>query len=211
MGLSPPPSRSLPSPSRSLPSPSRSLPSPLPALSPPPPALSPLPLPLSPLPLPLWRCSITSEGCVHLSTVLSQESSLTHLDLGLNHIGVVGLRALCGALKAPPCGLQCLWLWGCSLTPFSCKDLSSALSSNRSLVTLDLGQNTLGFEGIKLLCEALRLQQCPLRTLRLKINESDVHLQNLLQEVRKSNPQLTIDSSRQDPGKSRPSADDFLF
>uniref|UniRef100_A0A8D2DMV3 NACHT domain-containing protein n=1 Tax=Sciurus vulgaris TaxID=55149 RepID=A0A8D2DMV3_SCIVU len=116
----------------------------------------------------LWRCSITSEGCVHLSTVLSQESSLTHLDLGLNHIGVVGLRALCGALKAPPCGLQCLWLWGCSLTPFSCKDLSSALSSNRSLVTLDLGQNTLGFEGIKLLCEALRLQQCPLRTLRYR-------------------------------------------
>ncbi|VTJ69991.1 Hypothetical predicted protein [Marmota monax] len=159
----------------------------------------------------LWCCSITSEGCGHLSTVLRQGSSLTQLDLGLNHVGVPGLKALCEALKAPQCGLQRLWLWGCSLTPFSCQDLSYALSCNRSLVTLDLGQNSLGFQGVKMLCDALRLQNCPLQTLRLKIEESDTDIQNLLREIKESNPQLAIDGSRRDPQRHRPSADDFLF
>ncbi|XP_076698238.2 NACHT, LRR and PYD domains-containing protein 2 [Callospermophilus lateralis] len=159
----------------------------------------------------LWCCSITSEGCGHLSTVLRQGSSLTQLDLGLNHVGVSGLKALCEALKAPRCGLQRLWLWGCSLTPFSCQDLSYALSCNRSLVTLDLGQNSLGFHGVKMLCDALRLQNCPLQTLRLKIDESDTDIQNLLREIKESNPRLAIDGSRRDPQRHRPSADDFLF
>nr|XP_027777036.1 NACHT, LRR and PYD domains-containing protein 2 [Marmota flaviventris] len=159
----------------------------------------------------LWCCSIASEGCGHLSTVLRQGSSLTQLDLGLNHVGVPGLKALCEALKAPQCGLQRLWLWGCSLTPFSCQDLSYALSCNRSLVTLDLGQNSLGFHGVKMLCDALRLQNCPLQTLRLKIEESDTDIQNLLREIKESNPRLAIDGSRRDPQRHRPSADDFLF
>uniref|UniRef100_A0A8C9PH96 NACHT domain-containing protein n=1 Tax=Spermophilus dauricus TaxID=99837 RepID=A0A8C9PH96_SPEDA len=159
----------------------------------------------------LWCCSITSEGCGHLSTVLRQGSSLTQLDLGLNHVGVPGLKALCEALKAPWCRLQHLWLWGCSLTPFSCQDLSSALSCNRSLVTLDLGQNSLGFHGVKLLCDALRLQNCPLQTLRLKIDESDADVQNLLREIKESNPWLAVDSSRPHPQRHRPSAHDFLF
>ncbi|XP_077887606.1 NACHT, LRR and PYD domains-containing protein 2 [Ictidomys tridecemlineatus] len=159
----------------------------------------------------LWCCSITSEGCGHLSTVLRQGSRLTQLDLGLNHIGVTGLKVLCEALKAPWCGLQHLWLWGCSLTPFSCQDLSSALICNRSLVTLDLGQNSLGFHGVKMLCDALRLQNCPLQTLRLKIDESDTDIQNLLREIKESNPQLAIDGSRCDPQRHRPSAHDFLF
>ncbi|KAM4801457.1 NACHT, LRR and PYD domains-containing protein 2 [Urocitellus parryii] len=193
----------------------------------------------------LWCCSITSEGCGHLSTVLRQGSSLTQLDLGLNHVGVPGLKLLCEALKAPWCRLQHLWgqalmlnaqgripkahrrpedhrpgsplllcprrLWGCSLTPFSCQDLSSALICNRSLVTLDLGQNSLGFHGVKMLCDALRLQNCPLQTLRLKIDESDTDIQNLLREIKESNPQLAVDGSRRDPQRHRPSAHDFLF
>lgn len=57
-------------------------------------------------------------------------------------------------------------LWGCAITPFSCVDLSSALSSNQNLITLDLGQNSLGYSGIKMLCDALKLQNCPLQTLR---------------------------------------------
>ncbi|XP_037676450.1 NACHT, LRR and PYD domains-containing protein 2-like [Choloepus didactylus] len=159
----------------------------------------------------LWCCSVTEVGCNHLSKFLQQKSSLTHLDLGLNHIGITGLKSLCKALKDPLCNLKCLWLCGCSLNPFSCAELSSALSTNRSLISLDLGQNTLGHSGLKMLCEALRLPACPLRTLRLKIDESDTETQRVLTEMRESNPQLRIDGGNPDPRERRPSSRDFLF
>nr|XP_051685771.1 NACHT, LRR and PYD domains-containing protein 2 [Oryctolagus cuniculus] len=160
----------------------------------------------------LWCCNVTSEGCAALSRLLQQTSSLTHLDLGLNHIGLAGLRFLCEALKDPCCNLQCLWLWGCSIPPFSCADLSSALAINQTLVSLDLGQNSLGFSGVKMLCEALKLARCPLRTLRMKIDESDTHFQKVLREARESNPRLLIESDSRDPRRPpRPSAQDFVF
>ena len=57
-------------------------------------------------------------------------------------------------------------LWGCAITPFYCAELSSALRSNQNLITLDLGQNSLGSSGVNMLCDALKLQICPLQTLR---------------------------------------------
>ncbi|XP_069408092.1 NACHT, LRR and PYD domains-containing protein 2 isoform X3 [Ovis canadensis] len=159
----------------------------------------------------LWCCNITSDGCIHLSTLLQQNSSLTHLDLGLNHIGIIGLKFLCEALKKPLCKLRCLWLWGCAITPFCCAELSSALRSNQNLITLDLGQNSLGSSGVNMLCDALKLQSCPLQTLRLKIDESDARIQKLLREMKESNPQLTIESDHRDPKDNRPSSHDFIF
>uniref|UniRef100_A0A2K6GCG9 NLR family pyrin domain containing 2 n=1 Tax=Propithecus coquereli TaxID=379532 RepID=A0A2K6GCG9_PROCO len=159
----------------------------------------------------LWHCNITDNGCKHLSKVIEQQSSLTHLDLGLNHVGITGLRSLCEALKEPLCNLRCLWLWGCSITRFSCEDLSAALGSNRSLITLDLGQNSLGFNGVKMLCEALKRQNCPLQTLRLKIERYDAPMQKLLEEMKESNPQLTIEDDRYDPRKKRPSSRYFVL
>ncbi|KAB0351488.1 hypothetical protein FD754_016345, partial [Muntiacus muntjak] len=159
----------------------------------------------------LWCCNITSDGCIHLSTLLQQNSNLTHLDLGLNHIGIIGLKFLCEALKKPLCKLRCLWLWGCAITPFCCTELSSALRSNQNLITLDLGQNSLGSSGVNKLCDALKLQICPLQTLRLKIDESDAQIQKLLREMKESNPQLTIESDHRDPKDNRPSSHDFIF
>ncbi|XP_008063283.1 NACHT, LRR and PYD domains-containing protein 2, partial [Carlito syrichta] len=159
----------------------------------------------------LWCCNITNNGCGQLSKLLQQQSSLTHLDLGLNRIGITGLSFLCEALKDPLCHLRYLWLRGCFITPFSCADLASALSSNRSLVLLDLSQNFLGSSGITTLCEALRHQSGPLQTLRLKIDKSDAEIQKLLKEIKESNPQLTIDGDTRDPGGKRPSSLDFVF
>ncbi|XP_046956873.1 NACHT, LRR and PYD domains-containing protein 2 [Lynx rufus] len=159
----------------------------------------------------LWYCSTGSNGCHHLSTLLQQNSSLTHLDLGLNHIGMTGLKFLCEALKKPMCNLKCLWLWGCAITPFSCEILASALGNNRSLISLDLGQNSLGYSGVKMLCNTLKLQNSSLRTLRLRIDESDPQIQKLLKEVQESDPQLTIESDKQDPNNNRPSSHDFIF
>uniref|UniRef100_A0A8C0ZM30 NACHT domain-containing protein n=1 Tax=Castor canadensis TaxID=51338 RepID=A0A8C0ZM30_CASCN len=159
----------------------------------------------------LWHCNITSDGCEHLSKLLRQESNLTHLDLGLNHVGVTGMRFLCEALKERLCNLKCLWLWGCSITSFSCRDLSEALSKNKKLITLDLGQNSVGFDGIKTLSEVLKLQTCHLQTLRLKIDETDPHIKKLLKEIKESNRQLTIESDHCDSRRKRPSSQDFIF
>ncbi|XP_069314106.1 NACHT, LRR and PYD domains-containing protein 2-like [Eulemur rufifrons] len=158
----------------------------------------------------LWHCNITDDGCKHLSKLIEQKSSLTHLDLGLNHIGTTGLRSLCEALKEPLCNLRCLWLWGCSITRFSCEDLAAALGSNRSLITLDLGQNSLGNNGVKMLCEALKHQNCPLQTLRVKIDEYDDPMLKLLEDMKESNPRLTIEEDLYDPRKKRPSSHYFI-
>uniref|UniRef100_A0A8D1N554 Uncharacterized protein n=1 Tax=Sus scrofa TaxID=9823 RepID=A0A8D1N554_PIG len=159
----------------------------------------------------LWCCNITGDGCSHLSTLVQQNSNLTHLDLGLNHIGIVGLKFLCEAVKKLLCNLRSLWWWGCALSPFCCADLSSALRSNQNLMTLDPGQNSLGYNGVKMLCDALKHQRCPLKTLRLKIDESDAQVQKLLKDTKENNPQLTTESDCGNPKNNRPSSHDFIF
>ncbi|XP_011787879.1 PREDICTED: NACHT, LRR and PYD domains-containing protein 2 isoform X1 [Colobus angolensis palliatus] len=57
----------------------------------------------------LWNCDITSDGCCSLAKLLQEKSSLSCLDLGLNHIGVTGVKVLCEALSKPLCNLRCLW------------------------------------------------------------------------------------------------------
>lgn len=57
----------------------------------------------------LWCCSLTSQGCQYIANLLRLKSSLTHLDLGLNNLGIAGVRALCQALRQPQCNLKCLW------------------------------------------------------------------------------------------------------
>ncbi|XP_014649684.1 PREDICTED: NACHT, LRR and PYD domains-containing protein 2-like, partial [Ceratotherium simum simum] len=155
----------------------------------------------------LWHCNITRHGCKLISKLLQGDSSLTNLDLGLNPIAT-GLWFLCEALKKPNCNLKYLGLWGCSITPFCCQDLASALISNQRLETLDLGQNILGRNGIMMLFEALKQNDGPLKTLRLKIDESSVEIQKLLEDVKDSNPKLTIECTG--ARTTRSSCCDFL-
>lgn len=100
-------------------------------------------------------------------------------------------------------------LCGCSVSSFCCQDLASALASNQKLEALDLGQNTLGQDGIMVLLEALKQSPSPLMTLRLKMDESSGKIQKLLRELKDSNSKLTIDS--QNARVSRSSYGDFLF
>lgn len=53
----------------------------------------------------------------------------------------------------------------CGLTHNCCFDISSVLSSNQSLVELDLSNNVLGDAGIKLLCVGLKHLFCNLQKL----------------------------------------------
>ncbi|XP_066122729.1 NACHT, LRR and PYD domains-containing protein 13 [Saccopteryx bilineata] len=56
-------------------------------------------------------------------------------------------------------------LCGCQLSAPSCRDLSDALLQNESLTHLDLRKNTLGDEGVRLLCQALSRPDCRLQSL----------------------------------------------
>uniref|UniRef100_A0A4W2CLP0 NACHT domain-containing protein n=1 Tax=Bos indicus x Bos taurus TaxID=30522 RepID=A0A4W2CLP0_BOBOX len=155
----------------------------------------------------LRHCNINRHGCKYISKLLQGDSSLTSLDLGFNPIAT-GLCFLYEALKKPNCNLKCLGLWGCSITPFSCQHLASALVSSRSLETLDLGQNAWGQSGIVVLLKALKQNHGSLKTLRLKMDKSTVEIQRLLKDVKENNPRLTIECN--DARTTRSSCCDFF-
>uniref|UniRef100_A0A2K5YJP6 NLR family pyrin domain containing 7 n=1 Tax=Mandrillus leucophaeus TaxID=9568 RepID=A0A2K5YJP6_MANLE len=157
--------------------------------------------------LSLQQCSITKRGCRYLSEALQEACSLTNLDLSLNQIAR-GLWILCQALENPNCNLKHLRLWSCSLMPFYCQHLGSALISNQKLETLDLGQNHLWKSGIIQLFRVLRQRTGSLKTLRLKTYETNLEIKKLLEEVKEKNPKLTIDCNAS--GATAPACCDFF-
>ncbi|XP_048647442.1 NACHT, LRR and PYD domains-containing protein 2-like [Marmota marmota marmota] len=92
--------------------------------------------------------------------------------------------------------------------PSALSGAASALVSNQTLETLDLGQNALGLSGVTVLLEALRDSSGPLRTLRLKMDAWNAKVQEVLREVKESNPGLTLDSA---VGTKAPSCCQFFF
>ncbi|XP_074076165.1 NACHT, LRR and PYD domains-containing protein 14-like [Macrotis lagotis] len=113
----------------------------------------------------LAGCGLTENGCQDLSAALTSNRNLTHLCLAHNSLRDEGVKILSMALKCPECPIQRLTLWSCGLTSVGCQDISAALLSNKNLTHLDLGENDLGDEGMKLLCAALGQQQCNLQAL----------------------------------------------
>ncbi|XP_014647625.1 PREDICTED: NACHT, LRR and PYD domains-containing protein 14 [Ceratotherium simum simum] len=116
----------------------------------------------------LRRCHFTSLSSEHLSSSLLCNKSLTHLDLGSNRVQDDGVKLLCDVFRHPSCNLQDLELMGCVLTSACCLDLSSAVLNNRNLRSLDLGNNDLQDDGVKILLEALRHPNCNIQRLGLE-------------------------------------------
>ncbi|XP_020859789.1 NACHT, LRR and PYD domains-containing protein 14-like [Phascolarctos cinereus] len=113
----------------------------------------------------LAGCGLTDSACQDLSGALTSSRNLTCLCLAHNSLRDDGVKILSTALKLPECPLQRLTLWSCGLTAAGCRDLSAALLSNKNLTHLDLGENEVGDEGMKLLCAALGQPQCCLQAL----------------------------------------------
>ncbi|KAM7060142.1 NACHT, LRR and PYD domains-containing protein 7-like [Molossus nigricans] len=157
----------------------------------------------------LGSCSDLTQQWDDFFSALKINQSLQSLDLTASELQDEGVKLLCLSLRHPKCFLQRLSLCGCSISPFCCEDLASALTSNQRLEALDLGQNTLGQRGTTALLEALKRSPCQLKTLRLKTCEASARTQKLLEEVRDSNPTLTIDWKA--GGATRPPYCDFLF
>ncbi|XP_046926215.1 NACHT, LRR and PYD domains-containing protein 14 [Lynx rufus] len=116
----------------------------------------------------LRRCHFTSLSGQHLSSSLLRNKSLTHLDLGSNWLQDDGVKLLCDVFRHPSCNLQDLGLMGCALTSMCCLDLASAILNNPHLQSLDLGNNDLQDDGVKILYEALRHPNCNIQRLGLE-------------------------------------------
>ncbi|XP_067835588.1 NACHT, LRR and PYD domains-containing protein 12-like, partial [Heptranchias perlo] len=110
--------------------------------------------------LDLQYCSIQCEGLQRLGTALHKCQVLR---LERNKLRDSGVKPLSAALRNPDCKIQELQLCGNDLTASCTEDLSSALSTNRSLTDLDLSKNKLGDSGVKRLSEALRNPDCKIQ------------------------------------------------
>ncbi|XP_062892774.1 uncharacterized protein LOC134339917 [Mobula hypostoma] len=113
---------------------------------------------------------LTQSCAEDLTSALETNRSLVELDLGENRLQDSGVKLLFAALRNPACQIRKLLLRDVDLTASCADELSSALSANRSLTELDLGENRLEDCGVKLLSAALRNTCCKIKKLRLDHN-----------------------------------------
>ncbi|KAG8509295.1 NACHT, LRR and PYD domains-containing protein 3, partial [Galemys pyrenaicus] len=115
----------------------------------------------------LGRCGLSHLCGRSLSAVLGGPCRLAELDLSHNALGDVGVRLLCKGLQRPSCSLSKLWLVSCGLSAASCEALAAVLSASKHLTGLYLGDNALGDEGVRILCEKAKCPPCRLQKLGL--------------------------------------------
>ncbi|KPP59884.1 hypothetical protein Z043_122158, partial [Scleropages formosus] len=102
----------------------------------------------------LSSCGVTYEGCDSLAAALCS-SNLRELDLSTNHLGDPGVLSLSAKLVDSTCKLEKLRLNSSNLTGKCCEQLASTISSNSSLMEVDLSDNDLQDSGVKLLSSAV--------------------------------------------------------
>ncbi|XP_072893923.1 NACHT, LRR and PYD domains-containing protein 3-like [Hemitrygon akajei] len=138
--------------------------------------------------LDLWNCHIQCEGIQRLGPGLHK---CQELNLGRNDLGDSGVKLLSEALRNPECKIQKLELWDVGLTDSGAEDLASALSTNPSLMELNLSYNKLGDSGVKRVSAALRNPLCKIQKLWLgKVGLTDSGARDLVSTLI-SKPSLT--------------------
>ncbi|XP_072354291.1 NACHT, LRR and PYD domains-containing protein 3-like isoform X2 [Scyliorhinus torazame] len=110
---------------------------------------------------------LTASFAKDFASAVSENQSLTNLNLGENKLGDSGVKFLSTVLRNPDCKIQELQLHNNCLSEFCAQDLASALSTNCALTSLNLGDNELGDSGVKILCTALRYSDCKIMELSL--------------------------------------------
>ncbi|XP_059818189.1 NACHT, LRR and PYD domains-containing protein 3-like isoform X2 [Hypanus sabinus] len=139
----------------------------------------------------LGAVGLTDSGVEDLASPLSKISSLMELDLVSNKLGDSGVKLLSTVLRNPECKIQKLGLNEVGLTDSGAEDLVSALSTNHSLMELDLGSNKLGDSGVKLVSAALRNPECKIQKLWLdKVSLTDSGAADLVSAL-SAKPSLT--------------------
>ncbi|XP_043928152.1 NACHT, LRR and PYD domains-containing protein 3-like isoform X2 [Protopterus annectens] len=116
----------------------------------------------------LTQCSL--EGDKLSEKCEMRNSVLILLDLSRNSFGDTGAKWLASALKSPSCNLKTLVLSHNNLTANCCEDLSSAIIINKSLIKINLNNNSLEDSGVKILSAGLQNPNCKLQELKLSWN-----------------------------------------
>ncbi|XP_059817075.1 ribonuclease inhibitor-like isoform X5 [Hypanus sabinus] len=140
----------------------------------------------------LRSVGLTAAGVVDFTYALSTNPSLTELDLRDNELGDSGVKLVFEAVRNPGCKIQNLCLRSVGLTAAGVEDLTSALSTNRSLTELDLGYNKLGDSGVKLVSEALKNPECKIQTLGLRGNQFSSGGEKQLKSMEGTRPGLRV-------------------
>ncbi|KAM4825003.1 NACHT, LRR and PYD domains-containing protein 5 [Thomomys bottae] len=153
--------------------------------------------------LELASCDLTSASCKYLATILAQNKHLRSLDLAANALGDSGVAALCEGLKPKRGFLSRLGLEACGLTSDCCAILSSTLSYNQYLTSLNLLRNDFSPMGVTLLCSAFSHPKCGLRTVGLWKGQYPASVRMLLEEVQQQKPQLVIGGDWYSEGDDR--------
>ncbi|XP_062396626.1 uncharacterized protein LOC134087248 isoform X2 [Sardina pilchardus] len=153
----------------------------------------------------LAGCELAEESCKAVASALQSSISLKELDLSDNDLKESGVQLLSTGLSSPHCKLQSLRLNLCHLSKVSCEMMASVLQSAPShLRELDMSDNDLQDEGVKLFCAGLRDPQCKLETLRLSGCLITHEGCSLLSSALKSNPSYLkqLDLNYNHPGDS---------
>ncbi|XP_045146403.1 ribonuclease inhibitor isoform X5 [Echinops telfairi] len=138
----------------------------------------------------LRLCGLTEARCQELGASLQANPGLQELCVDFNEIGDGGLSLLLQVLLGPTCKIQKLSLPNCSLTASSCEGLADLLRSRPTLLELDLSDNPLGDEGLRMLCGGLQDPQCHLEKLQLEGCQLSGVSCELLEGVLKARPAL---------------------
>ncbi|XP_072892153.1 NACHT, LRR and PYD domains-containing protein 12-like [Hemitrygon akajei] len=138
--------------------------------------------------LDLEGCHIQCEGIQRLGPGLHK---CQELRLNNNKLGNSGVKLVSAALRNPESKIQKLELWDVGLTDSGAEDFASALSTNPSLMVLDLSVNKLGDSGVKLVSAALRNPECKIQKLWLRdVSLTDSGAKDLVSAL-STNPSLT--------------------
>ncbi|XP_063136648.1 NACHT, LRR and PYD domains-containing protein 4B [Rattus norvegicus] len=146
------------------------------------------------LTLSVKACFITTVGCQYLAEVLRNNHKLMFLTLSENKLEDSGVKLLCDAIKHPRCQLAQLDLEACELTGACCEDLASTFTQCKTLGWINLVKNALDFNGLVVLCKALKQKTSNLKELRLRITDFDNKSQTFLLSEEKGNKFLNIEN-----------------
>ncbi|XP_032872603.1 NACHT, LRR and PYD domains-containing protein 3-like [Amblyraja radiata] len=134
---------------------------------------------------------LTDSGAMDLASALSTNPSLTELYLSENKLGDSGVKLMSAALRNPDCKIQILGLDSVGLTDSGAEDLVSALSTNTSLMELNLTHNSLTDRSVPNL-RRLILNHPRLKWIKLGENQFSEDGRNQLKSLRGIRPGLSV-------------------